>query len=236
MAESPTERDAPIAPAPVDPGVAGASSRRNYERLHAARERRARARLGILGLGLARIAGDPSSTRAWRKGANGEVKVAARLAKQLDDSGVRLLHDRRMSGDGRANIDHLAVGPGGVTVIDAKALSGKVRVETVSGLFSQSQRLLRVAGHDRTRLVRSVQRQAEVVRERLRESGLQMVDVRCALCFASTDGLPWRRLELDGVMLAGPKRVAGLARRPGPLGETEVERVLYALAKVLAPA
>jgi hypothetical protein len=33
---------------------------------------------------------------------------------------VRLLHDRRVPRHGHANIDHIAVGPGGVTVIDTK--------------------------------------------------------------------------------------------------------------------
>jgi hypothetical protein len=41
---------------------------------------------------------------------------------------------------------------------------------------------------------------------------------------------------LDGVILAGPRRIAKLARRPGSLGEPEVQSVLYALAKMLAPA
>jgi hypothetical protein len=49
-------------------------------------------------------------------------------AKLLDSRGVELLHDRRICGS-RANIDHLAIGPGGVTVIDAKNYRGKVRTE-----------------------------------------------------------------------------------------------------------
>ena len=178
--------------------------------------RRARERFGVVGVGIARITGDPSSTRVWQQGAQGEAKVATRLGKLLEGSGVHLLHDRRLIGHGRANIDHLAVGPGGVTVIDAKAVHGEILVESVGGLFSARQQLLRVAGRDRTRLVRGVQKQAEVVRERLADSGLHTVEVRCALCFVNTDGLPWlRRLELDGVTLDGPKRVAKLACRPG---------------------
>jgi hypothetical protein len=226
-----------ITPVPVDPGVPGASARREYERRHNAREQRARARLGIVGVALARFTGDPSSTRAWMQGADGEAKVAVRLSKLLDGTGVHLLHDRRLSGRRRANIDHLAIGPGGVTVIDAKALSGKVRVETVGGLFSKSEQLLRVAGRDRTRLVRGVQMQAEVVREWLSRSDFPAVEVCPALCFSKVEGRPLLcRLELEGVVLAGPRRVAKLARRPGPLGQDEVQRLLYALASALAPA
>jgi hypothetical protein len=216
--------------------VPGASARRKYERLHDAREQRARERLGLLGLGLARVTGDPRSISAWKKGADGERKVAARLGKLLDGTGVYLLHDRRLSGHGQANIDHLAVGAGGVTVIDAKAVSGRVRVETVGGLFCKHQQLLRVAGRDRTSLVRGVQNQVKVVREQLSQSGFATVDVRSALCFSRSERLPLHRLELEGVVLAGPRQVAKLARRPGPLGEEDVQRLLYALAGVLAPA
>lgn len=235
--ESPTAPAASTRTAPVAPGVPGASARREYERRHNAREQLARARLGVVGVGLARLTGDPRSTRVWRQGADGEARVAARLTKLLRGSGVQLIHDRRVPGHGHANIDHLAVGPGGVTVIDAKALHGEVRVETVGGLFSGRQQLLRVDGRDRTRLVRGVQRQAEVVRERLAENGLHTIDVRCALCFANAEGLPWlRQLELDGVVLAGPRRVAKLVQRPGTLAEADLQRVLCALAETLAPA
>jgi hypothetical protein len=210
---------------------------REYTRRHDAREKRARERMGLLGVGMVRLAGDPASTRAWRQGAEGEAKVGARLCKLLQGTGVHLLHDRRLSGHGKANIDHLAVGPGGVTVIDAKAVHGDVRVQTVGGLFSQREQLLRVGGRDRTRLVRGVRAQGEVVRECLSTHGFHAVEVRCALCFADTNGLPFlRRLELDGVIVDGSKRVAKLARRPGSLREAEVQRVLQALAVALPPA
>ncbi len=167
----------------------------------------------------------------------GEEKVATRLRKLLDGSGVHLLHDRRLAGHGKANIDHLAVGPGGVTVIDAEAIDGDVRVQTVGGLFSQREQLLKVAGRDRTRLVRGMRGQADVVRTCLSQHGFPAVEVRCALCFADGSGLPFlRRLELDGVIVDGTKRVAKLARRPGSLREAEVQRVLQALAAALPPA
>lgn len=236
-AERPGGPGAAVSPLPVDEGTAGASAMREYTRRRDAREQRMRERLGVVGVGLARLVGDPSSTRVWRQGAEGEEKVATRLRKLLDGTGVHLLHDRRLVGHGKANIDHLAVGPGGVTVIDAKAVRGDVRVQAVGGLFSQRERLLKVAGRDRTRLVRGVRGQAEVVRTCLSTHGFHAVEVRCALCFADAGGFPvLRRLELDGVIVDGPKRVAKLARRPGSLRETEVQRVLQALADALPAA
>ncbi len=221
---------------PATIGVAGASALREYERRHAARERRARERAGVLGVWLARMAGDPSSTRSWRQGGEGEAKVAKRLAKLLDGTGVHLLHDRRAPGRSKANIDHIAVGPGGVTVIDAKMLSGKVRVESRGGASRPRRRLLLVNGHDRTRLIGGVRGQAEAVLALLERHAV-VCEVRCALCFARPDGLPWfQRLELEGVTIDGPRRVAKLARRPGPLGEEQVRRIVRVLASSLTAA
>jgi Nuclease-related domain len=51
------------------------------------------------------------------------------LEKHLTGTIVRLLHDRRVPGHGNPNIDHLAIGPGGVTAIEAKTRLGKLQVE-----------------------------------------------------------------------------------------------------------
>jgi hypothetical protein len=237
MAEPRAVQGAAVAEAPVDFGVAGASAMREYARRRHAHERRARERFGVVGVGLARITRDPSSTRVWRQGAEGEARVGAKLCRLLDGTGVQILHDRRLVGHGRANIDHLAVGPGGVTVIDAKAVRGEVRVRATGGLFSQRRQTLKVAGRDRTRLVRGVQKQAEAVRARLSGQGFATVEVRGALCFADAGGLPLlRRLELDGVTVDGARRVAKLAARSGTLGDAEVQRVLHILASAFPPA
>lgn len=58
--------------------------------------------------------------RNWRLGASGEQAVAESLADpKLAAMGYRAFHD--LPGDGKWNIDHLAVGPGGVFVIETKA-------------------------------------------------------------------------------------------------------------------
>lgn len=221
---------------PSEIGVAGGSALREYERRRGARERRARERSGALGVWWTRLSGDPLSTHWWKQGGQGEVKVARRLAELLDGDGVHLLHDRRMPGRGRANIDHIAVGPGGVTVIDAKTLKGKVRVESAGGLFGPRRRQLRVKGRDRTRLVYGVKAQAEAVRVLLAQRDIA-IDVRCALCFASVDGLPWfRRLEVEGVLIDGARRVAKLAGRPGSHTAEEVDRIVRLLASALPAA
>ncbi len=55
------------------------------------------------------------ATRAWKVGAAGERCVA----DVLDATDCFVLHDRGVPGS-KANIDHVAIGPAGVFVIDAK--------------------------------------------------------------------------------------------------------------------
>ncbi len=152
------------------------------------------------------------------------------------DKGVDLLHDRRMPMSS-ANIDHLAVGPGGVTVIDAKNLDGKVRVERGGGLLRPRSQRLTVAGRDRTRLVEGVERQIAEVTATLRGLDLRHVDVVGALCFVKTQGLPLLgQLKVRDVPITGPRGVAKLAARPGELDRASVERVVERLAHRLPAA
>jgi hypothetical protein len=234
LVDSPTGEA--LDPVPSEIGVAGGSALREHRRRREAREHRAREHAGVVGVWWARLSGDPLSTHWWKLGGEGEVKIAKRLVGLLDGSGVHLLHDRRMPGHDKANIDHVAVGPGGITVIDTKTVKGKVRVESAGGLFGARQRQLRVKGHDRTRLVYGVRAQAETVRALLAQRGIA-IDVRCALCFASIDGLPWfRRLEVEGVLIDGARRVAKLAGRPGAHTAEEVDRIVRLLAATLPSA
>lgn len=68
------------------------------------------------------------SAEAWERGADGEA-ATARALDALPSSEWTVFHDVRWPGRQRANIDHVAVGPGGVFVIDAKNWSGSVRVD-----------------------------------------------------------------------------------------------------------
>jgi hypothetical protein len=65
-------------------------------------------------------------TRAWRDGARGERATAHRL-RRLERHGYTVLHDLRVPGS-HANIDHLAIGPAGVFVIDSKYYRGALQL------------------------------------------------------------------------------------------------------------
>src|ERR1700674_5275724 len=122
----------------IQPGVAGASAQREYERRVANRQSRVKDRFGrrIGGVILA-LSDEPKSTKAWARGSEGERELAAALA---DVDGVHVLNDRRVPGT-RGNIDHIVIGPGGVFVVDAKLYAGTIRVRDVGGLFKREERL-----------------------------------------------------------------------------------------------
>ena len=222
----------PIPVDPVDPGRAGASALRKYQQLHDAREQHAREKLGALGGFLSRVLTEPSSTRAWQQGGNGEVHVGQRLEKLLDGTGVLLLHDRRLPGHGEANIDHIAVGPGGITVIDTKTHRGKVRRDWHGGLFVERRTVLRIDDRDQTKLIASAEKQVKYVRRALaRHIQDPLVEVAGALCLPNVAGLRvMSRIEINAILVDGPKRVAQLAARPGTLTPDTVQQLWRYLA------
>ncbi|MHA7283688.1 nuclease-related domain-containing protein [Arthrobacter sp. TMS2-4] len=65
--------------------------------------------------------------QAWLAGAEGEARVGEQL-RWLEPHGWKVLHDVHWPGRPRANIDHIAIGPGGILIIDAKNWSGDVRL------------------------------------------------------------------------------------------------------------
>jgi hypothetical protein len=198
---------------------AGASARREYERQRAARERALRERHPRIGRLLIAVGRAPAHELAWQRGAEGEERAAARLEQLLSGTAVVLLHDRRMPGS-RANIDHLAVGPGGITVIDTKRLTGRV---VVNGRGRGAE--LRVGRRDRSRLLEGAARQLTAVM-----AVADGVDVRAALCFVETAGLPLLgRLRPRGILIDGPRGVARLARRRGPLDTATIDHLVSML-------
>jgi hypothetical protein len=63
--------------------------------------------------------------RNWAAGAEGERRVAETL-DTLSQYGWTALHDVHWPGRPLANLDHVAIGPGGVLIIDAKNWTGSV--------------------------------------------------------------------------------------------------------------
>lgn len=226
---------APALP-PVGEGQAGASALREYERRHGKREQDARERLGGFGVFLARVIEEPQSTKAWQQGGNAEARTGNRLTKLLRDQGVLLLHDRRVPRPGNPNIDHIAIGPAGVLVIDTKSHKGKIKTERIGGLFAPRRTVLLINGRDQTRLIDGVERQIGYVRDAL-NGFAEGIEVRGALCFPNPDGLPLLgQLRVRDVVIDGLKPIAKLASRPGPLNPDMISHIWQQLGSAFPEA
>lgn len=175
------------------------------------------------------VSGEPSHQRNWKEGAEAEEKVAAVLEKRCGDD-VLLLHDRGIPGS-RANVDHIAVCPSGVWVIDTKNHAGKVRVQR--GLFSEPR--LRIGGRDQSKLARGLSRQVELVENLLTRHGFS-VDVQGALCFTRAELPLLGSSSFDGFKLLGPRSLARRLSGDGSLGKDSIRNVAEAISRELPPA
>lgn len=225
----------PPDPAPLDRGTPGASARREGERRSARREERVRARHPRIGGLVLAVTDDPASTRVWGQGATGEERVGAVL-EAAADRGVLVLHDRRLPRS-RANVDHLAVAPSGVWVVDAKRYVGqRVEGRDVGGWFRTDLRLF-VGGRDRTALVDGVEGQVAAVRATLDAAGHAEVPVHGALCFVEAD-LRWfaKPFRLRDVLVTWRKELVAPMLAPPVVDPPTREALLRLLAARLRPA
>ena len=228
---SPTASSTTSPTTSVESGAAGASARREYERRRTRREDRIRAKHPKLGGLILALSDDPQSTTAWNTGALGEERLGQRLDELASDT-LRVLHDRRIPGT-RANIDHLAVTPTGVYVIDTKRYVGQrpsLRIE--GGLLRPRVEKLMVGSRDRTKLVDGVLTQVEVVRSIV---GVD-VPVTGVLCFIDSDWpLIGGAFATRGVEVLWPKKLGTRLGAEGPHGPT-VAPVHQTLAVALSRA
>jgi hypothetical protein len=226
---TPSAPTAPAAPEPVAAGTAGSSARREYERRSARREARIREAHPRIGGFLLAVTEEPQSTRAWARGATGE-EVLGQGLDGLAPRGVRTLHDRRIPRS-RANIDHIAVAPTGVWVIDAKRYKGRPSRRVEGGILRPRVERLLVGSRDCTRLVAGVHGQVEVVRTALAASGEPEVPVHGVLCFVDADWpLFGGSFVIDAVSVLWPRKLADALTAPGDLGPERVDRMHRALA------
>lgn len=154
-----------------------------------------------------RLQPEPQPTRVWEQGASSERIVGARLDR-ID--GIEVLHDRQIPGT-RTNIDHIAIGPGGVYVIGTKfAGAGKHRGPIG---FLRHDRGLVIGGQDQTKLLAKIGNQVGAITRVLRETP---IPVTAALCFVEAQWpVPPRPLMLQGVWVGWPDALPRLVRQTG---------------------
>jgi hypothetical protein len=147
-----------------------------------------------------------------------------------------LLHDLGIPGS-RANIDHVALVPSGVHVIDAKRHRGKIRVLR----FGAETRLV-IAGRNRTGLIAGLERQVSLVAEAMRAIAPE-IPVHGCLCFVPPQGwlaeaeLPiFRKLKVNDVPLYSPRRLVKRLCEPGPLTPARARELRLRLGLEFPPA
>jgi hypothetical protein len=155
---------------------------------------------------------------AWRRGAAGERRTA-RLLAPLEQHGWAVLHDLAVPGS-RANIDHLAIGLGGVFVIDSKHYRGRLQLDGAGRLW-----------HGRYLLaptVRTVEFEADQAARVLVDPDVVVVPI-VAVHGAK---VPWGKVVTQGVPVVSARRLPSMLRQlPAVLGPERVA-ILAAQARV----
>lgn len=218
-------------PAPIDSGNAGASARRESDRLLARREADLKERWGPrLGGVINRLADEPQSIKAWGLGARGEELLGAALAKVPE---LIVLHDRRVKGT-RGNIDHIAIAPAGVFVLDAKHFTGFIEVVN-RGSFFRSDHRLTVGGRNRSELAENMGWQLKTVAKALIDAGIDpLPPVTAVLCFIDPSWpMIGRPKSFDGVRIESDKSILKVLGEPPVLSSADIDRLARILAEAL---
>jgi hypothetical protein len=147
--------------------------------------------------------------RAWWRGAAGERRTA-RLLGPLERHGWVVLHDLAVPSS-RANLDHLAIGPGGVFVIDSKQYRGRLQLDGSGQLW-----------HGRYPLaptLHAVSFEADQAAQALPDPGVAVVPI-VAVHGAQ---VPWGKVVVEGVPVVAARRLPSMLRAlPALLGPERV--------------
>jgi hypothetical protein len=194
-------------PVPIDRGTGGISAMKEHQRRAAKHEKKIEEKWGTGRIGKVAkfFADEPQSTKAWAKGADGEIRLAKRLDRDLAGFAT-VLHDRKVPKT-RGNIDHLVVAASGIWIIDAKNYSGKVECRDVGDLRTIDNRLY-VSNRNQTKLLAGMGWQGEAVQRAIDSIGFGDVPVHRCICFTSAE---WDRFSkpftIDEVWVGWPNAV-----------------------------
>jgi hypothetical protein len=140
---------------------------------------------------------------AWRRGAAGE-RHTARLLAPLERQGWAVLHDLAVPGSA-ANIDHLAIGPGGVFVIDSKQYRGRLHLDSSGRLWHGRYPLDPV--------LRAVSFEADQAAQVLPDPGVVVLPI-VAVHGAQ---VPWSKVVVEGVPVVPARRLPSMLRALSPV-------------------
>jgi hypothetical protein len=181
---------------------------------------------GLGGLAVAALVGwrlrfRPSEqARTWRRGAHGE-RHTARLLDRLTRDGYVIFHDLAVPGNTSANVDHLAIGPTGVFVIDSKQWTGSIH-QSADGL----------AWHNHYRLDRTL----ETVRWEAQAIGRLLGTRAAALLCVHGAHVHGGGLHAHGVAIVPAGRLRDALGQDRVLSDADVQLVAAAARLRLRPA
>lgn len=182
-------------------GEAGESAKQEYLKKSKTTEDKRIARLGPrLGMLANLYFGDSQDTKAWEKGAVGEIRMGKILDVMSAKHGFGVLHDRKIPGS-VANIDHIMITNRGVFVIDAKNYKGQVRIDEQGGILFPLIRTLYVGNRSQTKLVEGVKKQVNIVSTSLSRSGLDIPTFGVLAFYAAEWPLFFKPTEIDGILI-----------------------------------
>jgi len=194
--------------------VAAESGEQRAARLRAAADRDPARREGRLA----------AATRI-EQGNVGERRVA-QLLDVLDGAGWVVLHDRYKSATSPANLDHIAVGPPGVFVIDSKNWTG--------GRLRYDDRGMALGRYRRDDELHSAKVDADIVR-RIAGAAVHDIPVLGVLAFVEDVALPVPVHHQQVVLLQAEQLLSWLTAQPARLTPAEVHQVGSTLDTALPP-
>lgn len=208
--------------------TAGGSAAREGQRRYENRDRRTREQHRSTGGMRMALAEPPSHETSWAVGAVGERKIGRMLDDLARNSPMRVVHDRRIPRSS-ANIDHIALVPSGVYVIDTKRYRDKL-IET---RMRRGPAALHVGGSSKPQMVETMHRQVDVVR-RVFDVEVRIVPV---LCFVEARwNLFATSFAVDGITVCHPKVLRKWIGRKGPVTTDGIEDLHRQLLRHLGAA
>jgi Nuclease-related domain len=176
-------------------------------------EREAMQERSKTGTFIARLFDVKNDERAWRVGADGEEAVGARLAS-LEPHGWRILHAVNVGTRG-SDIDHVAVGPGGVYTLNTKTHLGH--------RMTVYEHAILVDGHNQPYLRNSRHEAARATRLLTQACGFAVTAM--PLIVVLCDALTVRHQPAD-VQVVGRRDIAlWLRKRPAVLAAVEIDAI-----------
>lgn len=173
------------------------------------------------GGGAARLA----AARRIEQGNDGERRVA-QLLDVLDGAGWVVLHDRYKNAASPGNLDHIAVGPAGVFVIDTKNWTG--------GRLRLDDRGMAIGRYRRDDDLLKAKVDADIVR-RIAGNAVPDAPTQAVVAFVEDVGLTDAVPHQQVVLLQAEQLLSWLTREPARLTTTQVHQIGSTLDAALPP-